>query len=276
MSEFIEKYDPEKVELIRMKLENAAKSGKPEFYEIYVDEMPVVRRTGDISLFDNYKAFTTKGSFKLSFRLYGTAPKGWRHVARTFVNEEPKNDNTLSGLGMTEAIKYHVGLAEERWETKQLKKDYEALKEQLREANEFNDKLLDKIEEIRKEKGDVTKQWGELASVVVEGIIRRNAHRLEKIPGLGEVTKIFIPNEDFTADNNNTYTEGEATFRKKSPGENNSLTEEEKQYLLALKEMQERLDDVQLRLVMYILNAMMEETDNIAPVAELLNININS
>ena len=80
MGELIEKYDPEKIELIRMKLEQSAKSGSPEFFEIIVDDMPVVKRTNDLALFDSFRAYLAKGLNKISFRLYGTSSKGWRNT----------------------------------------------------------------------------------------------------------------------------------------------------------------------------------------------------
>jgi len=276
MGELIEKYDPEKIELIRMKLENSAKNGTPEYYEILVDDMPVVKRTGDLSLFDSYRVYTTRGVHKISFRLYGTAPKGWRHVLRTFVMEEPKSNETLSGIEIARQVKEQVDLAHERWENEQLKKEFEELKEQLKDAEDYIDKLIEKIEDVRREKGDLTKQWGELASVVVEGIIRRNAHKLEKIPGLSGVTKIFDTESDNPSGNERTEPEGEAVFRKKNTGDKEAATDEERQYLHILRDMEERLDEKQLRKVMCIFHSMMEEPENIAPVAELLNININA
>ncbi len=277
MSEIIEKYDPEKIDLIRMKLEQSFKSGTPEYYEILVDEMPIVKRTNDLSMFDTIRAYMAKGFNKISFRLYGTSPKSWRHIHRSFiVNNEQNNgnnNNNLSGVDIDARINEKLKQERERWETELLKKELAETKGQLEDAEKYIEQLEDSIEVIRKEKSTLGNQWGGVASVAIEEVLKKNAQKLSDVPLLGGIAHALASGDNNTSIENNNEPDTEVTFKKKGSGENeNALSEQDKHYLLILHNMEEQLDNEQLTKVMLIFEKMVNEPENITPVAELLNV----
>ncbi|HBF89370.1 MAG TPA: hypothetical protein DDX39_12080 [Bacteroidales bacterium] len=263
MGELIEKYDPEKIELIRMKLEQSAKSGSPEFFEIIVDDMPVVKRTNDLALFDSFRAYLAKGLNKISFRLYGTSSKGWRNIHRTFVMNTPQSNDALSGIDIDARINEKLRQERERWETELLKKELDETKEQLKEAEDYIEQLEDKIEEVRNEKNSVANTLGELGTGFFTGLIKRGS---KKNPSLKTLAGFF--DDDETA--STTAEETETSFEKVSDENNGN---ENDPYVQILRQIEERLNKEQLTYVMGILGKMLDEPENIMPVAELLNLN---
>jgi hypothetical protein len=114
---------------------------------------------------------------------------------------------------------------------------------------------------------------GELASVALEGIVRRNPQMLSKIPG-GEALAGII--EQDNADKEKTHVvsnvpEGEVSFQKKTATEE-PLNEEQKRYAAFLSQLEQTFNEAQLADVMLIIQKLAEEPAKLTAVKQLLTI----
>ena len=117
---------------------------------------------------------------------------------------------------------------------------------------------------------------GELASVVVEGFVRRNPQILAKIPGAeGLAGVIEQDNKDKANGTQQPVTETNASFKKAEDETAVVLTEEEKGYLEFMKGIAENFDQKEITILTQIIIKLEEDTAQLKPVAELLNIDVN-
>lgn len=276
-----ENYDPVKVERIKRLLETQAGKGLARYFEIYVDSLKVVPRTNDLSEFDTFEEFVTEDTHKIRILLYSTSPTSPRNEQYVFnFNQQsqqtppPVSSAALQGIDIDAKITERVALERERWDNDQQKKELADTKLKLSEAEDYIDKLQTELLQYKDKKlhlGDIN--LGELASVVMEGIIRRNPQMLTKLPG-GEALAGMIEqdNKERQQSLQKPAQETEASFRKKSSAEQSTLTEEEQKYIRVIKQMEEHFEQEQLEKVMMIIESLAEEPSNIDDVASLLNI----
>lgn len=270
-----EKYDPLKIELIKKNLETQTAQGAPLYFEIFVDNLKVVQRTNKVELFDSYEEFVDEDTKKIRIQIYSTHPTTPRNTKHIFLLKEDAAENkTLQGIDLDKKISEQVTRERERWDCEQVRRELEEKKEKLKEASEYIEKLQTAIEHYKTKKlhlGDIN--LGELTSVVVEGMIRRNPQMLAKIPGGESLAGIIEKDnqEREEAAQQKTTPEGEATFKKKEE-QTAGLSDEEKRYLGVLREMEEKFDDEQVEKVVKIIQSLAADTTQIDPVVELLSI----
>jgi hypothetical protein len=113
---------------------------------------------------------------------------------------------------------------------------------------------------------------GEFASVVVEGIVRRNPQMVAKLPG-GEALAGIIEDDNRERASTTPTPETEVSFKKKS--DTPELSEEEKGYLNFMRGIAESFDDEEIVILTQVITKLEEDTTQLKPVAELLNINVN-
>ena len=272
MSEIVEKYEAEKMDIIKMMLEESAKIGKAQYYEVLVDDVLIIKRTNDYKLFSNIPSYVARGTNSLTIKLYGQSAKGWRHILKNYSLIKTQN-NELSGLDIDSKISERLKIERERWECDLLKKELESVKEKLEEAEEYIEKLEDRITQIREEKDSSVEKWGSIGSFALEGLVRRFSPALAKIPALAGLDKLLLSDDNESEPSKTNETE--ASFKKRSTGEKSSessISEIDKQYIIIIKNMESQLNQEQLRSVMLIFEKMTQEPENIAAVAELLNV----
>src|SRR5665213_2393115 len=176
-----ETYSQQKIDNLFQYLQSSKEQGEAEDYEIFVDSFKVVKRTNDISCFESYANYIQPQTKTLTILIYdGTSPRNTKHVFK--LKEDEKQ--TLSGLDIDNRITEKLQTEKEKWETELLKKEHETLKADLEQAHNYIDELEEKLELTKDKKfrmGDIN--VGEFASVVLEGIVRRNPQMLAKLPG---------------------------------------------------------------------------------------------
>jgi len=116
--------------------------------------------------------------------------------------------------------------------------------------------------------GDVN--LGDVASVIVEGMVKRNPHWVAKLPG-GDALAGLIATEATTENGTAEVVENEVVFKKKTPAED-GLSEEVKAQLGFLKQLETHFNQEQLDKIMLILQSFVETPKNIETVFELLEI----
>lgn len=273
-----ETYDQLKIDKLKLYLQTQADRNAARYYEIYVDNLKAVHKTNDIQEFDSYEDYMTEDTDRIRILVYSTnsqSPRNDQYVYRMKKQEEQKTivqQQGLSGIEIESRMEEKLQTHRERWEHEALVKELEQTKQQLKESEEYAEKLVAELQEYRSKKlhwGNVN--LGELASVVVEGIVRRNPQMVAKLPG-GEALAGIIEQDNKERGTTTTTQETEVSFKKKS--DTPELSDEEKGYLNFMRGIAESFDDEEIVILTQVITKLEEDTTQLKPVAELLNINV--
>lgn len=273
-----ETYDQLKIDKLKLYLQTQADRNAARYYEIYVDNLKAVHKTSDIQEFDSYEDYMTEDTDRIRILVYSTNPQSPRndqYVYRMKKQEEQKTvvqQQGLSGIEIENRMEEKLQTHRERWEHEALVKELEQTKQQLKESEEYAEKLVAELAVYRSKKmhwGNVN--LGEFASVVVEGIVRRNPQMVAKLPG-GEALAGIIEDDNRERATTTPTPETEVSFKKKS--DTPELSEEEKGYLNFMRGIAESFDDEEIVILTQVITKLEEDTTQLKPVAELLNINV--
>ncbi len=273
-----ETYDQLKIDKLKLYLQTQADRNAARYYEIYVDNLKAVHKTNDIQEFDSYEDYMTEDTDRIRILVYSTnsqSPRNDQYVYRMKKQEEQKTvvqQQGLSGIEIESRMEEKLQTHRERWEHEALVKELEQTKQQLKESEEYAEKLAAELQEYRSKKlhwGNVN--LGELASVVVEGIVRRNPQMVAKLPG-GEALAGIIEQDNKERGTTTPTQETEVSFKKKS--DTPELNDEEKGYLNFMRGIAESFDDEEIVILTQVITKLEEDTTQLKPVAELLNINV--
>jgi hypothetical protein len=277
-------YNDVKLSQFKMWLHDMVDKGEGKFLEVYVDDVKVVPRTNKIESLEDHKAYLDDTTETVKVFIYNTENSN-RYTQFTFVLEKkkpiehtvqtqtPQTQQGLSGIELENKINDRVtqSLAQERerWQTDLLKRDFDTCKKELSDAEEYIDDLEKQLSHYKSKKlhwGDVN--LGDVASVIVEGMVKRNPHWVAKLPG-GDALAGLIAKEatDTTAE----VVENEVVFKKKTPADE-GMSEEMKAQLGFLKQLESHFNQEQLDKIMLILQAFVEEPKHVATVFDLLEI----
>ncbi|MDO9001339.1 MAG: hypothetical protein Q7W45_16355 [Bacteroidota bacterium] len=274
-----ETYDQLKIDKLKLYLQTQADRNAARYYEIYVDNLKAVHKTSDIQEFDSYEDYMTEDTDRIRILVYSTNPQSPRndqYVYRMKKQEEQKTivqQQGLSGIEIENRMEEKLQTHRERWEHEALVKELEQTKQQLKESEEYAEKLVAELAVYRSKKmhwGNVN--LGEFASVVVEGIVRRNPQMVAKLPG-GEALAGIIEDDNRERAATTPTPETEVSFKKKS--DTPELSEEEKGYLNFMRGIAESFDDEEIIILTQVITKLEEDSTQLKPVAELLNINVN-
>lgn len=280
-------YNDVKLAQFKMWLHDMADKNEGKYFEVYVDDVKIVPRTNRVDAIDDHKVYLDDSTETVKVFTYNTENSN-RYQQFTFFLEKKKPMETmvhsstsvtqgLSGIELENKINERLNQSlmqeRERWQTDLLKRDYESCKKQLTEAEEYIDELEDQLNKLKGKKlhwGDVN--LGDVASVIVEGMVKRNPHWVAKLPG-GDALAGLIAKES-NGITEQLEPETEMVFRKKSASES-ELSEEMKAQLGFLKQLEAHFSQEQLDRIMQILQAFAEEPKQIQVVYELLEIKTN-
>lgn len=269
-----DQYDQLKIDKLRHYLEDMAAKLQPRSYEIFVDNLKVIPRTEDVKQFDSYEYYMNENTEKIRILIY-SSPLSPRNDQYCFYVQQNKHEKGLNGLGEIEGIIQEKLAARDReHEMNTLRTQLTEAKQQLEEAEDYAEDLQQELNEVKSNKfklGNIN--IGELASVALEGIVRRNPQLLTKLPG-GEALAGIIEqdNQDKRQLAETVSTETAASFQKKEDG--NKLNPEHLQYIPVLQQLDNSFTTEQLQIVMQVLGKFSEDPTHLTTVAELLNIQI--
>lgn len=265
-----EKYSEQKIDNLYNYLQSSKEQGEPEDYEIFVDAFKVVKRTNDLTRFENYSNYVQPETKTLTIIIYdGTSPRNTKHI---FTIKED-NANGLNGVDVDTRIEEKLRVEKDKWETDLLKKENEKLKIDLAEAETYIEELEEIAEKAKDKKfrmGDVN--VGEVASVLLEGFIRRNPRMLAKLPGgMALAGVIEQDNEEREKALTEITPEPEVSFKKKSNTPEPVLSDEDKSYLDFINSLKEKFDHQQMTSVMLILDVLAKSPQDIDPTIQYLS-----
>ena len=288
MALFEDTYDALKIEKLKQSLQKQSDLGRPQYFEIYVDGLKAVPKTNDINEFDNFENFMLEDTEKIRILVYTTSAISPRNDQFTYRLKKQKEEVApvqpvtapLNGLDIEARIDEKMRQQRQQWEHEQLKDKLKQTEKQLKEAEDYAEKLEVEITDLRSKKthfGNIN--LGELASVALEGIVRRNPQMLAKIPG-GETLAGIIEADNKEKQNLLSQTsepEPEITFKKQSDTpvqEAAVLSEEEKGYIAFMRSLAESFEEEEITLLTHIIQKLEEDTSQLKPVAELLNVRV--
>lgn len=271
-----EQYDQLKIDKLKHYLEMQAEKGQSKPFEIFVDNLKVVTKTDDPKEFDSYEFYMNEDTEKVRILIYNShlTPRNDQYC---FMVQKVKGEKPLNGLGEIESIVQEKLAARDReHEMNKLREELQATKEELQETEEYAEKLEKEIEYIRENKfklGNIN--IGELASVAMEGMIRRNPQFLTKLPGGDALAGIIVQdNQEQEAKllQQRMEPQPEATFQRKENSEA-QFSEVEIRQLAFLNQLQEGFDQKQIEVFNIILGRLAAEPSRLQEIAALFNIN---
>lgn len=265
-------YDQLKIDKLKYFLEAQAQKGQAKPFEIFVDNLKVVSKTEDPKEFDSYEFYMNEDTEKLRILIYNSnlSPRNDQYCF--MVQKNVGGSKTLNGLGEIENIVQEKLAARDReHEMNKLKEELETTKQELEETEEYAGKLEKEIEYLKENKfklGNIN--IGELASVALEGMVRRNPQILTKLPG-GEALAGIIEQDNRDKEkilSQPLQPEPQVSFQKETAAD---ITEEEKRHLAYLRKFEQTFSREQAEMFNAVLGAMVEEPSIIPTLLEFIN-----
>ncbi|MGZ4064217.1 MAG: hypothetical protein ACXVP0_14680 [Bacteroidia bacterium] len=274
-------FDQQKIDRHKNHLEAMAANGKPQAYEVYVDALKVIPKTEDPGEFENYEDYMTPGTDTIKLVIYGSAqsPRNEKYVyslkAKT---PEEALDMGLSGIAFKSFSTKELALLKhdkdrktlEQQEIENLKKEIEELKGELEEKQQYVETLETAVEHAKANGNKIGgAHIGEILSVALEGILRRNTHIIAQVPALNGLAEII--NKDNTKPAAAQQPDAEVSFQRKTPVESApALSVQEKEFLALYHEIQRHFTEAEFAQVIEIIDELTKDKTKIAPVLELL------
>lgn len=271
-------YDQLKIDKLKHFLEAQAEKGQAKPFEIFVDNLKVVAKTEDPKEFDSYEFYMNEDTEKIRILIYNSnlSPRNDQYCYT--VQKNIGGSKSLNGLGEIEGIIQEKLAARDReHEMNKLKEELEATKQELEETEEYAEKLEKEIEYMKENRFKLKNiDIGELASVAIEGIVRRNPQFLTKIPGVGQSLAGFIEQDNKEQEarflQKPSQPETTATFQKKEVGEP-QISEDEIRQLAFLNQLTENFDQKQIEIFNIVLGKLAADPSKLQQIATVLNIN---
>ncbi len=264
-----EKFDQSRIDSLKRYLQREADKGREKDFEIIIDGFKVVSRTNDIEEFDDYEQELRESSRNISFLIYD-GPGTNRNTRYSFMlrGEIAVSRPTVSpGLGeIDQVVAQKLEEKEREHEVQHLKEKLTSVKEQLSEAEDYAEQLEKQIEDMKQKRYANAVSLGELASVVLKTIVRENA---AKIPG-GQALAGWLGSDSMESPA--SLPEQPAASFTPAGQTIECLTEEIRNRLSLIEQMQGKFNEQQMISVFAILDYLVATPDKITDVVAFLDI----
>lgn len=269
-----ENFDQLRIDKLKYFLESMAAKGQAKPYEIFVDNLKVVPKTEDPKDFESYEYYMNEDTEKIRILIYNSSLSP-RNDQYSFIVQKNRQDKSLNGLGEIDTIiQEKLSARDKEYELNALKEDLDKAKKLLEESEEYAEQLETELEEVKTNKyklGNIN--MGELASLALEGIVRRNPQFISKLPG-GETLAGIIEQDNIERQNKQSIVavpEGEASFKKRT-AVTEDQTEDQKRYAAYLSHLEQVFNEQQLADVMQIIQKLAEVPTQVEAVKQLLQL----
>jgi len=284
----IQTYSAERIGLLKQTLLNSAEAGKPQDYEIRVDDMRVVPRTNDVEQFDNYEDFVTEETKKIVVLVYDGSSR--RNEKHNFLRKDDKKEKPiekgLSGTEVTKIIHEKLEQQKQEWKQEQMEKENKELKKKLEESEGDFDKAAVVIEKLKGERSLEDMQWGKILGVAGDTLIRSNTKFLATVPGMAGLAGIIeadnkerekqiaspSPEPELEASysmksekNENEKKEEPEKKENESSNKNSQASEEERDRIGLIRQLNQRFEKKQVGQVFSLLNLFIDNPKAIEP-----------
>ena len=291
----IERYNSERLEFIKQLLINSVETGKPQDYEIRVDDMRVVPRTNNPDLFENYEDFITEQTRRVLVMLYeGVSRKNAKYLFHLKEEDMPKQEQKgLSGKAEVEKIiSEKLEQQAQKWKQEQMEKELKELKEENKQNEKDFEKVIAHNKKLEAGRDLEDMQWGKILGAAGDTLLRSNTKFLAKIPalqGLAGIIEADTKEREKRIESPRPEPEVEASFKMKSekeqddnreeknevaekkekPRENSEQSEEERDQLGFLRQLHQRFEEKQVKQILSLLNCFV---DNPKALEQILNV----
>jgi len=280
-----EKYDLLKIERLKHYLESAHEKGRPKFYEVFVDNLKAVDKTSDPDSFDEYLVYMGEDTRMVKVLIYTSTeacPRNDKFLFTLAPNEkEERPRGELSGIEIEEKIHSVVQRERDKMNTELLKKEIERLEADLGETEQYVEELEKKLEETRSTKTTAKENLGEVVSLALESMIRRNTHLLGGIPLLGQGLAGVVQQdnkrlEESALNSPSAFEERSVTFKRVVGDEETSsakgaaISKEDGETLAYFQSLREAFTESELLKVLDIISALSQDKESIEAVLHLL------
>lgn len=196
-----EPFDDQKVEAIRVLLTNLASAGKPNDYQVILDDMEVVPRTSDVSQFVSFYDLIGPKTQNLVINVFSGATRHKRTHA--FYFSDTRQGGTLNGVDTQKTVDEQVARFTLEFQNKVLTEQVKELKDELVTIEAENEQVKAENTELRE---DLKKATGEngIASSIMGGVERLFTHYMPKPnqqplsgPGQPPPGSIILPLEEY-------------------------------------------------------------------------------
>ena len=279
-----EKYDLVKIERLKHFLESATEKGRPKFYEVFVDNLKAVDKTSDPEVFDEYLVYMSEDTRMVKVLIYTSTENCPRNDKFIFTVTSPEKERDekrrqeLSGFEIEEKIQSVVQQEREKIATELLRKELKETQEDLEEAETYIDELEKQLVEAKNTKVSAKENFGEVVSLALESIVRRNTHLLSSIPLVGQGLAGVVEQdnqrlEQASQNSPQAIAERKVTFKKVSPDEETikpSISKEDQETLGYFQTLRETFSDEEMVQVLEIIGVLSYQKESIPSVLELL------
>lgn len=282
-----EKYDLVKIERLKHFLESAAEKGRPKFYEVFVDNLKAVDKTSDPEAFDEYLVYMGDDSRMVKVLIYTSTESCPRNdkfiftVSSTEKERDEKRRQELSGFATEEKIQSVVQQEREKMNTELLKKELLETQEELDEAEKYIEDLEKQLVEAKNTKATAKQNFGEVVSLALESMIRRNSHLLNGTPLVGQGLAGVVEQdnkrlEDPALNSPSAVEERNVTFKRMANDEEKpaspkvDMSKEDQETLVYFQSLRQAFTESKLLQMLDIISALSQDKESITAVLDLL------
>jgi|GEM_PF-3337122 len=260
MDERIE-YTEDRLNYIIKVIQGHSENGAPIYYQVFIDGLKVIPKTSKLDYLDLLDEFITDSTYEITFKLYSTSPTSGRHTKSIlyFPENHPKK-KTLDGLELESRLNERLKIERERWDTEQLKKDFNQVKERLKDAEEYIELLEKELENKSGESKDNWQQGLFKGLGAFSKFCQNNPKAAKQIPLLGSLTGLFEKDEEDTTKADSTSV-SEVSYE---------AIEEESQEASVYDKLKEKLSDAEIERLIKINEHLTAHPEKINTITELL------
>ena len=277
---YFDNFNQQKVDLLKNHLTLMAEKNQAKPYEIFVDALKAVQKTDEPSEFDGYENYMRADTEQIKIIIYNTAlsPRNDQYVFLMHAkNREEATNLGLNGMQTQPYSRAKISdwreaehkKALETQEIRELKHKIKELEKQLEESDAYADQLAAAVETAKANGNKIGGvHWGDVVSVAVEGLVRRNTHLLSQIPGASGLAGI-IEKDNERGNTSQPLEESEVIFKRKETTEA-PVSVNQKVFVELFEELQKHFEENEIGQVIDIVEALSKDKSQLQPVLELL------
>jgi hypothetical protein len=278
-----DKFDQNKINLLKNHLILSASKHTPKFYEIFVDNLKAVPKTDNPDEFEGFEEYLTPDTSFIKVIIYctGLSPRNDQYFfSLKAQNQQEAFESGLDGISLkaysqnelVELKSAKIQKTAEQEEIKNLKKQITELNTELQTSQEDLDRCQKGLL-IAKENGNKIGgvHAGDLLSRAVTSLIKQNAPAIEKITGIEGLAGIIENGNASAAETEQNTEDAQVSFKRKETNPDAIvLSQQEKDFLSLCKVLQSHFTEPEMVSVMSILDTLSKNKSQIQPVLELI------
>lgn len=271
-------YDTHEIESVKQILISESKNATPLFFEVKIDGFMKIRKTNNVARFDELYSFINDKTKELVIFIYTEPNNDKKEWYKFRLKEEPET-KSMNGFDIDAKVDEKMKVFEKDMEHKQTKEKLREEQEKIKSAEQYIEILENRIESMQA-KPNHFGNWdlGKLAASTIEGIAVHYPKILEKVPVLNGIAKVIQEDVKSKPAQLNGSFEGDVSFKvKEQKTELSPQAQEHEQTIRQLVDfVGEHFDEQQRRILGLVIVELGEDTSQLQPVAELLNIDMKS